>query len=248
MLRRSRLRPAAAAVAAVALSTASVAAAQSPVDLKAELQRKIQALQSQLDDDVTTHGGRGGSGNRVLASRHRVGLCTWPIKGATMIGDPRAESLDAVFRHAAAAGYDGVETGADDVRLYFGYDNSIPDDVIVADVRAAAQRSGSRVLGSLYLLSDGDPGGIRGWWRNRVNASPKALRDGSRNAHRGPLANEPVDLDMQSESFYADLQEKMSRDQKLGAEYITFQVCLPPRYLNTVRRLRSCFCSRLRSC
>lgn len=42
---------------------------------------------------------------------------------------------------AKAAGYDGIEISCDDIRLNFGYDNSVPDDVIVADVRAAAQRA-----------------------------------------------------------------------------------------------------------
>ena len=97
MFRRA-IRPAAAA-AAIALSTASVAAAKSPTDLKTELQRKIQALQSQLADDELDSPARApGGGNHVLAHRHRVGLCGWPIYGATMIGDPRAASVDAVFR------------------------------------------------------------------------------------------------------------------------------------------------------
>ena len=95
------------------------------------------------------------------------------------------------------------------------------------------------MLGSLYLLTDGGAGSLRGWWRKRTFVSPKALTSGNRNAHRGPLADQPVDLDMQSESFYADLKQKMRRDQRIGSEYCTFQVCLPPRYLNTGGEYRS---------
>ena len=76
--------------------------------------------------------------------------------------------------------------------------------------RETLQRAGpTRVLGSLYHVTDGGP-------------RPR-----------------PDVLDFADEGFAAKLRAKLRRDARLGAEYVTFQISLPPRYLDTGGAYRS---------
>lgn len=50
--------------------------------------------------------------NRPLSTKHRVGLCGWPVKGARAAGDPRVATLEKLFLWLKASGYEGMEFGA----------------------------------------------------------------------------------------------------------------------------------------
>ena len=77
-------------------------------------------------------------------------------------------------------------------------------------MRAIVERTGVQIVGSLYHVSDG------GWRREH--------EDGS--GHRW-------DLDFNDPDFEQALREKLALDAAMGSEYVTFQISLPPKYLNT---------------
>ena len=88
---RSRRRPVAMLVGAVAATAAAV------------------AVQPQGPRQVA-HAAPGGpqTANRALADRHRVGLCGWPLKGAAAAKDPRVATPRALFDWVRECGYEGV--------------------------------------------------------------------------------------------------------------------------------------------
>lgn len=92
------------------------------------------------------------SANRPLASRHRVALCGWPIKGARQSSDPRVATLRLLFDHCREAGYDGIEMGCDDLKEMGFFPWDTPNREVVATVQreaAAAQFPSSRQRGEI---------------------------------------------------------------------------------------------------
>ena len=144
--------------------------------------------------------------NRVLGEgRHRVALTAWPIND-----DPCGHfgSAEQLFAHAKRAGYDGLELTVDDFRKSFfpgqSYDN------IITKVKALSKSTGVQIVGSLYHVSDG------GWRREHEDGAPGRW-----------------DLDFNEPDFYAELARRVALDKALGSEYVTFQISLPEKYLNT---------------
>eukprot|EP00746_Dinoflagellata_sp_MGD_P120900 gnl/MRDRNA2_/MRDRNA2_56250_c0_seq1.p1 gnl/MRDRNA2_/MRDRNA2_56250_c0~~gnl/MRDRNA2_/MRDRNA2_56250_c0_seq1.p1 ORF type:complete len:175 (+),score=24.87 gnl/MRDRNA2_/MRDRNA2_56250_c0_seq1:142-666(+) len=136
--------------------------------------------------------------NIDLAGRHRVGLCWWPIKGACVAGDRRVASIESLADHLIASGYDGVEASCDDVRDRYFAGVKIDDAEIAVQFRRAMEKAGTRVLGSLYIITDG-----------------------------APLPGRPHDVDFNDPDYLERLRAKFRVDRSMGAEYTTLQVCLP---------------------
>jgi sugar phosphate isomerase/epimerase len=146
-----------------------------------------------------------------------VALCSWPIRNAAIkLRDPRARSLDALFQHVVASGYDGVEMAFDDFdEAFFGVTAegkehaSWPAEKKAAAVREAADRWGVRVFGSTTHVQD-----------QRDVAEPERRTNGVPR------------LDFQDPAFEEKLRRALRLDKMLGHEYTSFQLWLPPRYLN----------------
>ena len=80
---------------------------------------------------------------------------------------------------------------------------------IVARVKACVARYGVPIIGSLYHISDGGP----------------------------PCG--PQGLDYQQPDFWERVREKLQLEREMGSEYVTFQLCLPKRHMNTGGAYRS---------
>lgn len=143
--------------------------------------------------------------NRPLAERHRVALTAWPIND-----DPCGtfKSAADLFEHAKRSGYDGLELTVDDMRKSFFPGTSYSE--IIDQVTALSARTGVKIVGSLYHVSDG------GWKRE----------------HEDGMGGK-WDLDFNDHDFDQQLEEKLRLDKAMGSEYVTFQISLPPRHLNT---------------
>jgi sugar phosphate isomerase/epimerase len=142
--------------------------------------------------------------NTVLSNRHRVALCGWPIRGARDIDDERVKDMHALFEHVWNSNYDGVEISVEDFRALYPETFRGMSDVEAAKViKETAEDHGVSVLGTLYLVGDGT---------DRVR---------------------PWDLDFSDENFYQKMEEKLTADRTAGAEYVTYQIGLPPKYMNT---------------
>jgi hypothetical protein len=102
------------------------------------------------------HGSGGGRRsirqNRVLAPRHRVILGEWPIISAFGANDPRAITLEALFEHCKAAGYDGIEIGPSMTEFIPWFPQGTPHDERVRKVREIATRT-VRTNSPLSLIS-----------------------------------------------------------------------------------------------
>lgn len=48
----------------------------------------------------------------------------------------------------------------------------------------------------------------------------------------------PQDMDLNDADFWDSLRSRLTFDKQLGAEYISFQICLPPQHMNTVSATR----------
>jgi sugar phosphate isomerase/epimerase len=144
--------------------------------------------------------------NRVLGEgRHRVALTAWPINDDPCGHFTTAEQL---FTHAKRAGYDGLELTVDDFRKSFFPGQTYQN--IIAKVKTLSNSTGVQIVGSLYHVSDG------GWRREHEDGAPGRW-----------------DLDFNEPDFYAELARRVALDKALGSEYVTFQISLPPQYLNT---------------
>ena len=148
------------------------------------------------------------SANRVLGppgGRHRVALTAWPINDDPCGSFSTPEQL---FAHAKRAGYDGLELTVDDFRKTFFAGQSY--ERIIAAVKALSASTGVQIVGSLYHVSDG------GWRREHEDGAPGRW-----------------DLDFNEADFFEELARRIALDKALGSEYVTFQISLPPEYLNT---------------
>lgn len=148
--------------------------------------------------------------NIPMASHHRVGLCSWTVKGGLVQGDPRVQTLDSLFKHTDACGYDGVEISFVQFKgLYLKRqmelseaDGTAADDSFAAEIRAAAAKHGVSVLGATYHIMDG-------------------------------AAAEAGAPDFSDPDLHCKLSRRMKLDKSLGSEYVNFQIFLPPEYMHT---------------
>ena len=163
----------------------------------------LRRLAEQLRTGAAAPASAESAGNRVLAERHRVILGGWPIAGALAAGDPRTASLGALFDHVASAGYDGVERGASAFAPFFP--DRTPAETIVGTVRLEAAKRGIAVCGDLLIVSD-------------TGAAPPA---------------DSAALDFGDPALGTKLSAILQTDRALGCEYVTFQISLPPRHMNT---------------
>ena len=147
--------------------------------------------------------------NRPLAATHRVALCGWPIKGARQQSDPRVADLRALFSYARDSGYDGIEFGCDDLKEMKFFDWSSPNSVVARHATDAARavgfprNGGPPSTGALYKITDG-------------NSPPF-----------------PGCLEFSDLMLLSKFRQKLVDDQAMGAEYVTLQIYLPPRHLNS---------------
>lgn len=150
------------------------------------------------------------SENRPLGNRHRVGITAWALR------DPRAQpgldetakslrSYESMLRWIKNAGYDCAELTVDDFRaaVTWGTPHASPRE-IVRNVQQAVRATGLPVCGGLYHISDG-------------TFDPGL----------------PQQLDFEMPDFWQRMEEKVPLEKEIGAEYLTFQICLPEHHMNT---------------
>eukprot|EP01048_Picozoa_sp_COSAG05_P018035 COSAG05_NODE_2568_length_2888_cov_3.537469_1_plen_263_part_00 len=149
--------------------------------------------------------------NRVLGAKHRVGITAWAIR------DPREQhdldttaksfqSPEDCFRWLKQNGYECAEMTVDDFRKRW-LTHMSPHE-IVRRIQDASRSIGMPICGSLYHLCDGQYVDGTGDWN-------------------------PQKLDFEQRDFWEKLDEKLPLDKAIGSEYITFQICLPDRHMNT---------------
>eukprot|EP01046_Picozoa_sp_COSAG06_P036837 COSAG06_NODE_4101_length_4573_cov_2.309119_1_plen_491_part_00 len=147
--------------------------------------------------------------NEVPFAKHKVVLGAWPIWGGRANNDPRTASLAALVRHCKDAGYDGAELSIGDIQATF-YNSSVPISQVVAEAKAVAPRG--FFTGGTYHIVDG-------------NGSPY---EGLANTDE----TRPI-LDWNKPGYWQDLRAALSADVEIGAHYASFQIFLPPQYMNT---------------
>ncbi len=216
--RGARLPAAAAAAAAMGAATAVATP---------WLARDVGVVSAQADASI--------GANRPLAPRHRVALCGWPIKGARQSSDPRVATLRSLFNHCREAGYDGIEMGCDDLKEMGFFSWSTPNH----EVAAAVQREAAEAR----FPSTSRRGEIRAGQHLRATTLSSAcfIVAVSAGPSTGVLykvtdgnpAPFPGCLDFSDPRFEEAYKQKLRDDKSIGAEYVTFQIFLPPRYLNS---------------
>ena len=76
--------------------------------------------------------------NITLATKHRVAMCEWTADQCRHNGEPRTQSIRALFKHVKASGYDGVEMTLDYFqRKYFA--NHSKEQIAVAAKKMALE-------------------------------------------------------------------------------------------------------------
>jgi sugar phosphate isomerase/epimerase len=83
--------------------------------------------------------------NLVLAGRHKIAMCEWVADQCNHNGDPRTASLDALFRHARGAGYDGVEFS---YKLFAKYFRNMSPEQVCAAAKRKAEEYGLEIVGA----------------------------------------------------------------------------------------------------
>ena len=150
------------------------------------------------------------SENQTLGARHRVGITAWALR------DPRAQpgldetakslrTYDQMLGWIKSAGYDCAELTVDDFRaaVTWGTPHAQPRE-IVRNIQQAVRSTGLPVCGGLYHISDG-------------TFDPGL----------------PQQLDFEMPNFWQKMEEKVPLEKEIGSEYLTFQICLPERHMNT---------------
>ena len=150
--------------------------------------------------------------NRVLAERHRVILGGWPVAGAIAAGDARVATLGDLLDHVVAAGYDGLELGAQGFEGFFA--PGTPLETVTRTVRAEASKRGVQICGDLFIVSDSE-------------ATPTSVVQPS------------GALDFADPQLETKLAERLRQNAALGCEYATFQISLPERHMNTGGEFRN---------
>ena len=145
--------------------------------------------------------------NTILADRHRVSICGWPIRGARDKNDPRVKNIKSLFEHTWQSGYDGIEISVEDMLAMYPKEAKKMSSLEFAQMlKEEADEHGIQIFGSLYLVTDNTP----------VAERPR-----------------PHDMDFTEDDFWVRMEEKLRLDVAAGAEYVTYQICLPPRFMNT---------------
>lgn len=160
----------------------------------------------------------GMSANRVLGDgSHRVAVTQFTV--CSQPGKPSGTSPFASFAELCAwvrdNGYDGLELGVDDIRRSFMPGASHPE--IVSHMQKVTAEHNTPCLGVLYHITD-FPGGF----------ASTVKGGGTQTGNIGPQ-----DMDLNDPGFWQTLRERIVLDKQVGAEYVTFQINLPPQYLNT---------------
>jgi hypothetical protein len=156
--------------------------------------------------------------NRVLGpGHHRVAVTQFTV--LTQNGRPSGESSFSSFGELCAwvkrSGYDGLELGVDDIRRSFMPRASYAE--IASHMRQVMAEHQTPCFGVLYHITD-FPGGF----------ASTVKGGGTQTGNIGPQ-----DMDLNDPDFFSALRERLILDRSVGAEYVTFQINLPPQYLNT---------------
>ena len=143
--------------------------------------------------------------NTILADRHRVSLCGRPIRAARATKDPRVKDLKSLFEHVWASGYDGIEISVEDMLMMYPKEaKKLTPLEFASMLKDEADEHGIQIFGSQYRVTD-----------------------------TTPVSNQPRDMDFNDRDFWLQMKEKLRCDRAAGAEYVTYQLCLPRKYLNT---------------
>lgn len=149
------------------------------------------------------------SDNRTLggtSAKHRVGITAWALR------NPREQgSLDKTaksFQNPADLFKWLSESGYDVVELTVDdlrerFWPDLPPKEIVERVKPLCRQFKVSICGSLYHISDG-----------------------------GPICG-PQLLDYEQPDFFQAVRRKLELEKEMGSEYVTFQLCLPQRHMNT---------------
>lgn len=156
--------------------------------------------------------------NRVLGDRHRIVITHWAVSSEPSNGpDPLnrnpfhlTDDAMSLFNWCKTHGYEGLEMTVDDFRKRWFAGK--PYEYVAQQVNSCVQRSGLPIVGSLYHVTDGDQG----------TPDRRMHNDGTR-----------YDLDLKDSDFWEEMGRRMDFDKAIGSEYITFQISLPPQYMNT---------------
>jgi sugar phosphate isomerase/epimerase len=176
-----------------------------PISEKAKIIVAEIEAEEQVQEAETIEQGK--VSNTILADRHRVSLCGWPILGARDNKDPRVKDITSLFEHVWISGYDGIEISVEDVQsMYPKVAKRFTSMEFANMLKEEADEHGIQIFGSLYLVVDGTP-------------VEERLR--------------PHDMDFSEDDFWVKMEEKLRCDRAAGAEYVTYQICLPPKYMNT---------------
>ena len=145
--------------------------------------------------------------NTILADRHRVSLCGRPVRAARASKDPRVKNLKSLFEHVWASGYDGIEISVEDMLMMYPKEaKKLTPLEFASMLKDEADEHGIQIFGSLYRVTDSTP------------ISDQLLAHG---------------MDFNDHDFWVQMKEKLRCDRAAGAEYVTYQLCLPRKYLNT---------------
>ena len=136
--------------------------------------------------------------NRILSDMHRVGLVSWTAG----IDDPRVSTVEKLFQHVNASGYDGVEMSPRFFQHDKNYFPSDPISVIVKKVRREAERAHTKVFGSSLFIFDADLRTKE--WKTEVTDSFRQVQD---------MGGEFVNVQFQLHSDYPNTSGEYRSDE-----------------------------------
>lgn len=96
-------------------------------------QLQSDSIQSQLQSNI------------VFSGKHQVALCEWAADQCNHNGDPRTASLDALFQHVKASGYDGVEFS---LAKFASYLRNMPNEQVALEAKKKAEQYGLQIFGA----------------------------------------------------------------------------------------------------
>ena len=127
-------------------------------------------------------------------------------------------------------GYECAELTVDDFRaaVSWGSPHASPRE-LVRIAQQASRATGVKICGGLYHISDGtfDPGLPQQLDFEMPGTLPFFL------CHVGQHPAPSAELLFSPVGFWQKIEEKMPLEAEIGSEYITFQICLPERHMNT---------------
>ena len=88
--------------------------------------------------------------NTILADRHRVSICGWPIRGARDKNDPRVKNIKSLFEHVWQSGYDGIEISVEDMLVMYPKEAKKMSSLEFAQMlKEEADEHGIQIFGSV---------------------------------------------------------------------------------------------------